>query len=233
MKILAIIPARGGSKGVPGKNIKLLGEKPLLLHAYECADNSKYEIDIVVSTDNNEIKSICVKNNIKVIDRPAALADDSSPVASAIHHVLENLTVRYDLIVLLQPTSPFRKSEQLDEIIGFFEKDTSLEGVISVVSVDDAHPARMYNLDSDGMMKPFLNFKGETVRRQDLDPVYLRNGCFYVVTTQSFLVQNSVMPLRKKAYLMDSKYHVNIDTPKDFMLASLIYDEWKNENSNN
>jgi CMP-N,N'-diacetyllegionaminic acid synthase len=233
MKILAIIPARGGSKGVPGKNIKLLGEKPLLLHAYECADNSKYEIDIIVSTDSNEIKTICIENNINVIDRPAALAEDSSSVTSAIHHVLENLTVKYDLIVLLQPTSPFRKSEQLDEIIDFFEKDTSLEGVISVISVDDTHPARMYSLDSDCMMKPFLNLKGETVRRQDLDPVYLRNGCFYVVTTEAFLAQNSVMPLRKKAYLMDSKYHVNIDTPKDFMLAGLIYDEWKNENSNN
>ncbi|PXY44084.1 acylneuraminate cytidylyltransferase family protein [Flavobacterium hydrophilum] len=233
MKILAIIPARGGSKGVPGKNIKLLGEKPLLLYAYECAHNSKYEIDIIVSTDDDEIKNICIKNNVKVIDRPAVLAEDSSSVTSAIHHVLQNLTVSYDLIVLLQPTSPFRKSEQLDEIIDFFEKDSSLEGVISVVGVDDAHPARMYSLDSDFMMKPFLNYKGEAIRRQDLDPVYLRNGCFYVVTTQSFLAQNSVMPLRKKAYLMDSKYHVNIDTPKDFMLASLIYDEWKNENSNN
>ncbi|GGF08407.1 cytidylyltransferase domain-containing protein [Flavobacterium limi] len=233
MKILALIPARGGSKGVPGKNIKLLGGKPLLLHAYECADNSKYEIDIVVSTDSNEIKSICIENNIKVIDRPAEFAEDSSPVTSAIHHVLENLPVKYDLIVLLQPTSPFRKSGQLDEIIDCFENDNSLEGVISVVSVDDAHPARMYSLDSDYMMNPFLNCKGETVRRQDLDPVYLRNGCFYVVKTESFLTQNSVMPLRKKAYLMDSKYHVNIDTPKDFMLAGLIYEEWKNENSNN
>lgn len=233
MKILAIIPARGGSKGVPGKNIKLLGEKPLLLHAYECADNSKYQIDTFVSTDSNEIKNICVENNIKVIDRPVELAEDSSSVITVIHHVLDNLTVEYDLIILLQPTSPFRKSEQLDEIIALFEKDPFLEGVISVVSVEDAHPARMYSLDADCIMKPFLNSKDETVRRQDLNPVYLRNGCFYIVTTQAFLAQNSVMPLRKKAYLMDSKYHVNIDTPKDFMFASLIYEEWKNENSNN
>jgi CMP-N,N'-diacetyllegionaminic acid synthase len=233
MKILAIIPARGGSKGVPRKNIKLLGGKPLLLHAYECADNSKYEIDIVVSTDSDEIKTICIENNVRVIDRPAALAEDSSSVTTVIHHVLESLNINYDLIILLQPTSPFRKSKELDQIIAFFEKDTLLEGVISVVSVEDNHPARMYSLDSDFIMKPFLSSKDETTRRQDLNPVYLRNGCFYVVRKESFLAQNSVMPFRKKAFIMDSKYHVNIDNPRDFMLASLIYEEWENENSNN
>jgi len=233
MKILAIIPARGGSKGVPGKNIKLLGGKPLLLHAYECANNSTYEIDIVVSTDSEEIKDICIENNVRVINRPDALADDVSPVTTAIHHVLECLSVDYDLIVLLQPTSPFRKSEQLDEIIRFFETDTSLEGVISVVSVEDNHPARMYSLDSDFTMKSFSHSNDEITRRQDLIPVYLRNGCFYVVRTKSFLAQNSVMPSKKKAYIMDSKYHINIDSQRDFMLASLIYEDWENENSSN
>lgn len=233
MKIIAIIPARAGSKGLPDKNIKSLGGKPLFLHAYECAKKSKYEIDIVVSTDSYEIKTICNVNNVKVIERPAELAEDSSSVIMAIYHVLENMNGNYDIIVLLQPTSPFRKSEQLDQIISFFEKDSSLEGVVSVVSVEDNHPARMYDLDSDFVMKPFLSSKDETTRRQDLSSVYLRNGCFYVVRTKPFLTQNSVMPLHKKAYIMDSKYHVNIDNPRDFMLASLIYEEWENENSNN
>ena len=233
MKILAIIPARGGSKGLPGKNIKLLGGKPLFLHAYECAYNSKYEIDIVVSTDSNEIKAICIENNVIVIERPAELAQDSSSVITAIEHVLENMAIRYDLIVLLQPTSPFRKSEELDQIIAFFETDNRLEGVLSVVPVEDNHPARMYSVDSDFLMKPFLASNNETIRRQDLEAVYLRNGCFYVVRTESFLDQKSVMPARKKAYVMDSKYHVNIDSPRDFMIASLIYQEWENENSNN
>ncbi|MGL2994913.1 cytidylyltransferase domain-containing protein [Flavobacterium sp. TSSA_36] len=233
MRILAIIPARGGSKGVPGKNTKLLGGKPLIVHASDCAKQSKYEMDIVVSTDSEEIKKCCIDNNIKYVDRPSEFAKDDSSVIPVIHHVLEKMNSNYDLIVLLQPTSPFRKSEQLDQIITFFKKDINLEGVISVVPVEDNHPARMYSLNSDFGMKPFLSSKEETVRRQDLNPVYLRNGCFYVVKTESFLAQNTVMPSQKKGYIMDSKYHVNIDNPRDFMLASLIYEEWENENSHN
>lgn len=233
MKILGIIPARGGSKGVPGKNIKLLGGKPLLVHAYDCAKQSKYEMDIVVSTDSEEIIKCCIDHNIKYFNRPTELAEDYSSVIPVIHHVLENMNESYDLIVLLQPTSPFRTGDQLSDIISFFEKDMALEGVISVVPVEDNHPDRMYRLNTENKMMTYNGVENETVRRQDLEPLYLRNGCFYAVRTAVFNSQNTVMPKHKKAYVMDTKYHVNIDTPRDFMLASLIYEEWKNENSNN
>lgn len=229
MKIITIIPARGGSKGVPGKNIKMLGDKPLLLHAADCALGSKYQMDIVVSTDNYEIERICLAHDLKVIKRPSDLATDSSLVVTAIQHVMDNSEIQYDLIVLLQATSPFRTSAQLDEIIEVFKRDISVDGVISVVEVADSHPSRMYNVDLTRRMESYLSDETETARRQDLEPLYLRNGCFYAVRTAAFFRENSVMPKNKKAFVMDSKWHVNIDNPIDFKLAELVYKEWSDQ----
>ncbi|TDP00864.1 cytidylyltransferase domain-containing protein [Flavobacterium sp. 245] len=232
MKILAIIPARGGSKGVPGKNIKLLGDKSLIVHAIDCAKESKMISKIVVTTDSPEIINVVEKENVDIIVRPDNLAKDDSPVVNAVKHVLDTLKSDYDLLVLLQPTAPLRSAQQLDEIINMFKKDLSLEGVISVVPMDDIHPARMYQLDENINLIPYIN-SGETLRRQDLTPVYYRNGCFYAVTQKAFLEQNTLMPTYKKPYIMDPNWLVNIDNKRDFALATLLYDDWKDENSNN
>ncbi|MTH17548.1 acylneuraminate cytidylyltransferase family protein [Flavobacterium sp. LC2016-01] len=232
MKILAIIPARGGSKGVPGKNIKLLGDKPLIVHAIDCAKESKMISSIVVTTDSVEIINVVEKENISIITRPDNLAKDDSPVVNAVKHALDVLKTDFDLLVLLQPTAPLRSGQQLDEIIDMFKKDAALEGVISVVPMDDIHPARMYNLDDHNNLIPYID-SGESLRRQDLAPVYYRNGCFYVITQKAFLEQNTLMPQYKKPYVMDPNWLVNIDNKRDFALATLLYDDWKDENSNN
>jgi len=232
MRILAIIPARGGSKGVPGKNIKPLGGKPLIMHAIDCARESKMISRIVVSTESSEIINVVEKENIEIILRPDDLAKDDSPVVSVVKHVLETLKTDYDLLVLLQPTAPLRSGQQLDEIINMFQKDLELEGVISVVPMDDIHPARMYNIDEHNNLNPYID-SGESLRRQDLTPVYYRNGCFYVITQKAFLTQNTFMPQFKKPYMMDPNWLVNIDNKRDFALATLLYDDWKDENSNN
>jgi len=230
MKVLAIIPARGGSKGVPGKNIKLLGGKPLIAHAIECAQNSNKVSKVIVTTDSEEIIEIAQKYNSEVIKRPSDLADDKSNVVSAVVHVLEQLNMEYDLIILLQPTSPLRTSSDLDAIVSIFETE-NIDGVISVVPFDDYHPARMYNLGDDLTLTPFIN-EGETSRRQDLNPVYYRNGCFYAVKKEVFQREKSFMVKNKKAYVMDANWLVNIDSHRDFKIAELLYDEWKNENNN-
>lgn len=229
MRVLAIIPARGGSKGVPGKNIKLLGNKPLLAHAIACAKQSEKVTTVAVSTDCEQIAAIAKAYDALVIERPIALAEDTSNVVSAVEHALEFLGAAYDLIVLLQPTSPLRTSNDLDRIISMFETE-AVDGVISVVPFDDYHPARMYNLNDDLSLAPFIN-EGETSRRQDLEPVYYRNGCFYAVTVQAFQREKSFMVKNKKAYVMDANWLVNIDSHRDFKIATLLYDEWKNENS--
>ncbi len=231
MKVLVVIPARGGSKGVPKKNIKILGDKPLLAHAIDCAKASKKATRIIVSTDCEEIAAVSKEYGSEVILRPIDLATDTSNVVTAVEHVYQELKDEFDIIVLLQPTSPLRTGLDLDNVISFFENDANIQGVISVIPMDDTHPARMYNLGINNEMIPFLEY-GETARRQDLDPVYYRNGCFYAVRTTTFFNEKSFMVANKTAYVMDADWLANIDTPRDFKIAEILYKDWKNENSN-
>jgi len=232
MKVLAIIPARGGSKGVPKKNIKLLGGIPLIAHAIQCATNCKKVTRTIVTTDSAEILLIAQYYGSEIIKRPEHLAEDTSNVISAVEHSLQQLNDNYDLIVLLQPTSPLRTSNDLDNIISILEENKNVDGVISVVPFDDYHPARMYSIQENNQLFPFVN-QGETTRRQDLDPVYYRNGCFYAVRTEAFLREKSFMVKNKKAYIMDANWLANIDSIRDFKIAELLYDEWKDENNSN
>ncbi|QOG03819.1 cytidylyltransferase domain-containing protein [Flavobacterium sp. MDT1-60] len=232
MRVLAIIPARGGSKGVPGKNIKLLGGKPLIAHAIECAKKCDKVTKTIVSTDSDEILNIALNFGAEVIKRHASLAQDTSNVVTAVAEVYQKLEQKFDLIVLLQPTSPLRTSVDLANIITIFEKDEFIDGVISVVPLEDYHPARMYNLEKDNKLIPFVN-EGESKRRQDLEPVYFRNGCFYAVRVKAFLKEKSFMVENKKAYVMDANWLVNIDSFRDFKIAEMLYEDWKNENSCN
>ncbi|MCL9805103.1 acylneuraminate cytidylyltransferase family protein [Flavobacterium amniphilum] len=232
MKVLIIIPARGGSKGVPKKNIKLLGGKPLIVHAIECAKHSALSTDVIVSTDNEEIEEIALAANCKVIKRPNELADDKSNVVDAVLHTLDNLDDQYDLVALLQPTAPLRTGTDLDKIIQMFNDDDDVEGVISVIPMDDIHPARMYNLSEELNMESYIA-DGETLRRQDLKPVYYRNGCFYVVRVAALLREKTLMVKNKKGYIMDPNWLVNIDNNRDLKIAEVLFEDWKNENFNN
>lgn len=230
MRVLAIIPARGGSKGVPGKNIKLLGGKPLIAHAIDCAKACQKVSRIIVSTDSEEIASTSISFGAEVIMRPAELAHDTANVVGAVAHVLAEVNEDFDIVVLLQPTSPLRTARELEEIITIFEEEQEVENVISVVPFDDFHPARMYTLTEDFSMLPFMN-QGETFRRQDLAPVYYRNGCFYAIRTAAFLRAKTLMLPQKRAYVMDANWLANIDSIRDFKIAALLYTDWKNENS--
>lgn len=230
MRVLVIIPARGGSKGVPGKNIKPLGGKPLIAHAIECAKKCNKVTKTIVSTDSDEITNVALSFEAEVIKRDASLAQDTSNVVTAVEEVYQKLEQEFDLIVLLQPTSPLRTPIDLENIIIMFEKDESIDGVISVVPLEDYHPARMYNLAEGNKLIPFLN-EGESKRRQDLKPVYFRNGCFYAVRVKAFLKEKSFMVEKKKAFVMDSNWLANIDSYRDFKIAEVLYEDWKNENS--
>ncbi len=229
-KVLVIIPARGGSKGVPKKNIKILGDKPLVAHAIACAEKATKVTKIIVTTDNEEIAAVARAYQSDVILRPSVLAEDDSNVVTAAIHVLQNVEEHFDTIVLLQPTSPLRTGADLDAIIAFFEEDDRVNSVISVVPMDDMHPARMYHLGAESELIPFMS-EGETTRRQDLEPVYYRNGCFYAVRTSVFLKEQSFMVAPKKAYVMSADWLANIDTPRDFKIAEILYADWKHENT--
>ncbi|PBI89467.1 N-acylneuraminate cytidylyltransferase [Flavobacterium sp. ACN2] len=231
MKVLALIPARGGSKGVPEKNIKELGNKPLVAHAIECAIQSTYVSKIVLSTDDEKIATIGRQYDIDVLKRPAYLAEDNSNVVETVEHVIKEYNEDFDIIVLLQPTSPLRTYSDLDNIVNLLIDKTEIDGVISVVPMNDTHPARMYNLMENHELSPLID-SGESMRRQDLTPVYYRNGCFYAVRTKAFKTQKTFMVEKKIAYVMNPDWLVNIDTIRDFKLATLLYEDWKKEITN-
>lgn len=229
MKALAIIPARGGSKGVTDKNIRLVAGKPLIAYAIECAKESYKLTKTVVSTDSTAIAAVANRYSAEVLMRPEDLAQDDTPMPPVLIHALQELAHRgehFDLIVLLQVTSPIRTGEDVDKVITMFESDASLEGVISVVQMDDVHPARMYTLTEDNWMKPFLD-QGEELRRQDLPVVYYRNGCIYAVRTEVLLQQKTLMPAIKKAYVMPAKYLANVDDERDLIITDTLVGLWK------
>jgi CMP-N,N'-diacetyllegionaminic acid synthase len=237
MKVLAIIPARGGSKGVKRKNIRVLDGMPLIAHAIRCAKESSKVSYFVVSTDDQEISDVARQYEAPVIMRPDELANDEAPMLPVLLHALNVVEKRtgldFDLIVLLQATSPLRTGEDVDNVIEMFEKDPLLDGVISVVEAKEMHPARMYRLSEEGWMDSIVE-EGETANRQTLPPVYCRNGCLYAVRTQAMIRENAIMVKNKKAYIMPSEWLANIDEERDFIITEALFKLWKNrhEHSN-
>lgn len=226
MKILGIIPARGGSKGVPRKNIRLVDGQPLISYTIEKAKESKLLTDVIVSTDSDEIIKVANSYQCNSLKRNIKNAQDTSKIEDTLIEVITSLQTKYDLIILLQPTAPIRESEDIDSVIQMFLEDTSLECVISVVELEDIHPARMYHVTEDRLMLS-LDEKLESKRRQDLEPVFLRNGAIYAVKTTSFLKEKKIMLPNKKAYVMPESKWANVDTERDLLLTEILIKEWK------
>lgn len=220
MKFLGIIPARGGSKGVNKKNIRLVNNKPLIGYTIEAAQKSKLLTDFLVTTDSDEIIDVIKKYNCNYQRRSSNNAQDKTPIEPVLFEVLENITQNYDGIMLLQPTAPGRTSQDIDNVIQMFSLDKNLECVVSVVELEDIHPARMYTIDKD-VLQP-LQKENEKKRRQDLVPVYLRNGCIYAITTKAFLKNKKLILDSKKPYIMPESKWINIDTERDLILAEVL-----------
>ena len=169
MKVLAVIPGRVGSKGVPGKNSKVFDGKPLICYAIEAALESKLITDIVVSSDGEEILNIASSyESVYCHNRRNDLATDSSPIGDTLVEIIQQFEERPEFIVLLQPTSPLRTGRQIDEAIKLLSNASDCNSVISVIRMDDVHPARMYWMEKESRpMKPIIQ-EFETARRQDI-----------------------------------------------------------------
>ena len=221
-KIIAIIPARGGSKGIPRKNIKLLAGKPLIAHSIENALKSKYIDIVIVSTEDEEIAEISRRYGAEVLERPEELAKDETTTIDVIFHVLEvlganNFTPK--TIVLLQPTSPLRKAEDIDNAIMLF-LDSDCESVVSVCEVE--HPPYWSFRIEERYLKSLFDKRYLRMRRQDLEKAYIPNGAIYVSTPQTLYKYkgfycNYIIP-----YIMPIERSVDIDNEIDFMLAELL-----------
>jgi CMP-N,N'-diacetyllegionaminic acid synthase len=227
MKVLAIIPARGGSKGVPGKNIMNFDGQPLLFYSIEAAKKSKLISKLVVNTDDKQIAEVGKSFGCDVVMRDEINARDNAPVINTVIQTIEFFEERamyFDAVILLQPTSPLRTGVDIDNAIKML-KSKETDAVISMVKVEDNHPARMYEIDSGKLKCLMSNY--ETKRRQDLPEVYLRNGCIYLIKTNVLKREQTFMPEKKSAYIMDSKWAVNVDTEIDVLILQELIKEWK------
>ncbi|HSI70337.1 MAG TPA: acylneuraminate cytidylyltransferase family protein [Gillisia sp.] len=229
MRVLGIIPARGGSKGVPGKNIMNIAGKPLISYAIEAGKNSSSLAQIIVSTEDKTIAKIARESGCDVLVRSEDLSSDTSNVVEAVLEVLSQLEKEkkhFDAVMLLQPTAPLRTGIDIDNVIKLL-KENPVDAIISMVPVGDNHPARMYEI-KEGHMKSLMP-QFETEMRQKLPPIYKRNGCIYLIKTSVLKRDRSFMPASKMAYIMDSKWAVNVDTPIDIVILKSLISEWKDQ----
>lgn len=225
MKALVLIPARGGSKGVPSKNIKLLNGKPLIQYTIDAALALFPSNDVLVSTDDPSIVAIAESLGVGVpFIRPAELATDEASSYSVIDHALEMVdgTRNYDTLVYLQPTSPLRTSLHIREAIDLFEKEKP-DMVVSVKETDSNPYYVLFEEDDSGYLQKSKD--GNFTRRQDCPPVFEYNGAIYIVNIEAYRRLGTFNFRRKRKYVMSRETSVDIDTPLDWTVAETIMNE--------
>ena len=217
---LAIIPARGGSKRLPHKNVLDLNGKPLIAYSIEAGLNSSYIDKVVVTSDDDEILTISKKYGAVTINRPNELASDIATTFDAIKHAVDNCE-KYDYIVLLQPTSPLRNEKHIDEAVELLESKKS-NAVVSVCKMDH-NPMWSNVLDHSLSMKGFLGDEILNKRGQDLDKYYRLNGAIYICETDKLLKEESFF-LKDNifAYKMNRESSIDIDEEIDFKMAKVF-----------
>ena len=222
-RVLTIIPARGGSKGVPRKNIRLVGGKPLIAWSIEAAKASPMVGDLFVSTDDDEIADVAREWGAVALPRPDELAGDRTPMIDVVKHALHECEKRrgnpYDYFLLLQPTAPMRNAQDVDGAL-LTLVESGADSVVSVYSVDDAHPARMYLIKND-LLEPFCQEPSGSLR-QDLPKVYHRNGAIYACTRRLIAEEGRLWGGRIAPYIMPKERSINIDDMQDLAIADYL-----------
>ncbi|MDN3614788.1 cytidylyltransferase domain-containing protein [Vibrio gallaecicus] len=225
MKILAIVPARGGSKRLPRKNIKVLNGKPLIQWSIESALGNKDISKVMVSTDCQEIADIALQAGAEVpFIRPDSLATDTSSSSDVVRHALDYYKEKgevFDFVLLLQPTSPIRNAIHNEQAINLL-KDKKADAVVSVCECDHS-PLWSNTLPSDLAMDHFIKDEIKNTRSQDLQPYYRLNGAIYLAKVSRFYEEDSLfLSSNIYAYLMDNESSVDIDHELDFLLAETV-----------
>ncbi len=216
LKIIAIIPARGGSKALPKKNILNLAGNPLISWTIEASLNSSYITKTLVSSDDDDILDIARKRGAETLKRPSELSHDTASSASVISHALKALHQmheRFDYIILLQPTSPLRKTQHIDEA---FDKMLAKKAraLISLCPVDNKI-LKAFKETKEGYIEGISNNEFPFTRRQDLPETYMSNGAIYIIKTEEFEKTQQLFSDRCISYIMDKASSADIDTKED------------------
>ena len=225
--VLGNIPARGNSKGLPGKNILPLAGKPLIAWTIEVAKRSKYIDHFIVSTDSEEIANVANLNGCEVpFLRPSHLAFDETPTIDVIIHAInfyEKKNINYDYLVLLEPTSPLRNSDDieipLERLEGNREKADSIVGVSKV---EATHPAFDIKINIDGIIEPYVGDNFIILRRQEIEPLYFIEGSIYISDTKILLNKKSFYHDRTLPYKVPRWKSLEIDEIVDLVCAEAI-----------
>lgn len=226
MNALVIIPARGGSKGIPGKNIKRLNGKPLIYYTIDAARCVTDDTHICVSTDDDRIIETVESYGLKVpFKRPDFLATDTASTYDVLLHALnfyEEKGEFFDAVILLQATSPFRTGEHLKKALALYSKDIDM--VVSVKETDSNPYYVCFEEDENGMLQ-ISKGDGHYTRRQDCPPVYEYNGAIYIINPESLKMNPLNKFSKKRKYVMDRKCSLDLDDMIDWKLAEIILNE--------
>ena len=231
-KILAIIPARGGSKGLPCKNIRLLLGKPLIAWTIEQAQQSKYIDEIFISTDSIEIAKVSEEFGVKVpFLRPNELASDKTKSIDVIEHVIKHLKTldnNFDLVILLEPTSPLREVNDIDNSIETLNKTKGAESIVGVCKSEAAHPSFSLRIDK-GYIMPYEKVNN-VLRRQELKDIYFFEGSLYLSYTNSLLERRSFYHEKTLPYIVPKWKSFEVDDLIDWIIIEALLKAKLNNN---
>lgn len=221
-RVLGIVPARGGSKGVPGKNVRKLAGRPLIDYTARAARESSVLDRIILSTDSNEIAEAGRRSGLEVpFMRPASLAEDDTPMLPVVRHAVDTLSAggwTPDVIVLLQPTSPLRRPSHVRDAVTML-RETKADSVVTVVELPrHLSPDYVMRID-DGLLRPFLPDGARLTRRQDARPAYSRDGTVYACWRATLDRWGTIYGERCLPLIVDAADSLSIDTPDDWAEA--------------
>jgi CMP-N-acetylneuraminic acid synthetase len=240
--VIAVIPARGGSKGIKNKNLQKVGGLTLVEWSIRAAVNSELVSSVILTSDSEEILSsatMFVKKlplgditKVHFHKRPDILASDNSEIIETLREIVRSFSLsrsNCDAILMLQPTSPFRRAREVDHFLEFSLDNGNYMPSVSVKEVTDSHPARMYFIDENRRLAHSLFFKNEEFSpRQSLTKLYLRDGAYYLMTLE--MIENGTPVVDKsKAFLRTYPFNLNIDENSDLELSRIEFQKVKNE----
>jgi CMP-N-acetylneuraminic acid synthetase len=225
--LLAIVPARMGSKGVPGKNKALIGGVPLIEYTVAALEASKAVTSILITSDDPDILGrYRHRTGVFVVERPTNLAEDESSTADVVTHALDvwerSGADTPDVLLVAQPTTPLRRAEDIDAAFDLLQRSGSDSLVSACRAEGIRHPLVMYRMGEDGRGIPYVQTRVARPRRQDFEPIYQRNGAIYLVRTRYFRSSGRLRGDDPLIYEMPWERSINIDTPGDFVIAKAL-----------